>query len=179
MIHLFAVGSYSISLGPDCTYFLYSTDLFFFPTFLAFCALSYWLYNLIDQHFTSNSIKTFTFLIGVLQCTSYFLVAFSDPGIVRPNPDKIITKENKGTVCGKCGADIEHRSYHCSRCDVCIRGYDHHCPWTSKCIGEKNLCQFYFFLVMTPVYFLCLMGLIMGAGIQSATKHHIRVGPMI
>ncbi len=44
------------------------------------------------------------------------------------------------------------KTFHCSYCDVCVIGYDHHCPWTSKCIGKKNLVQFYIFLFYTPIF---------------------------
>lgn len=45
---------------------------------------------------------------------------------------------------------------HCEECEVCIEGYDHHCPWTSKCIGKKNLTYFYIWIfssLFSIVYF--------------------------
>ena len=57
-------------------------------------------------------------------------------------------------LCRKCNIRVSKGTYHCSDCDVCIRDYDHHCPWTSKCIGGGNLCRFYVFLGMVPVYMI-------------------------
>ena len=43
--------------------------------------------------------------------------------------------------------DLDKRTEHCTECGICIMGSDHHCPWTSKCIGKKNLCLFNCFLI--------------------------------
>lgn len=48
---------------------------------------------------------------------------------------------------------------HCEDCDVCVMGLDHHCPWTSKCIGKKNICYFYIYVTFT---FILLFYLILG-----------------
>ncbi len=41
--------------------------------------------------------------------------------------------------CPRCNVWTDKDVYHCRHCDACIEGYDHHCPWTSKCIGAKNM----------------------------------------
>ena len=43
---------------------------------------------------------------------------------------------------------------HCKTCNICIIEQDHHCPWTGKCIGKYNICQFYSFLVAIFTYML-------------------------
>ena len=43
------------------------------------------------------------------------------------------------------------------RCGMCIEEYDHHCDWVGKCIGKKNMSDFYFimiWIVMVIVYFI-------------------------
>ena len=42
--------------------------------------------------------------------------------------------------------DIDKNVEHCADCDVCIIGNDHHCPWSSKCVGYKNINMFKLFI---------------------------------
>ena len=53
-------------------------------------------------------------------------------------------------------ADVEH----CTDCGVCIADMDHHCPWTSKCIGSKNMRQFYCFVGSTLTYIVYIMAVL-------------------
>ena len=55
---------------------------------------------------------------------------------------------NKYRKCNECcfWVGINDKVNHCYDCDICVEGYDHHCPWTSKCIGRKNLFTFYGFM---------------------------------
>jgi len=79
---------------------------------------------------------------------SLTVVAFSNPGIVQWHP---IPKSERWTFCDRCRSYRPPRSIHCNECKVCIEGYDHHCPWTSKCVGKKNLKVFHVFLLSTMV----------------------------
>jgi hypothetical protein len=54
----------------------------------------------------------------------------------------------------KCSFKVPKQSRHCADCGICVYEYDHHCPWTSKCIGGRNLKRFYFFLSFTPIYLI-------------------------
>ena len=51
-------------------------------------------------------------------------------------------------ICRKCNIvqDLDKGTEHCVDCDICIMGNDHHCPWTSKCVGKKNINIFYIFI---------------------------------
>ena len=52
---------------------------------------------------------------------------------------------------------MQKGTQHCRDCGVCIKNFDHHCPWTSKCIGEKNLSKFYVFVTLTFTYIIYCM----------------------
>jgi palmitoyltransferase len=39
------------------------------------------------------------------------------------------------------------RTKHCKDCGRCVSTHDHHCPWLGNCIGEKNRCFFYWYVV--------------------------------
>jgi len=53
------------------------------------------------------------------------------------------------TLCHVCNLVPPEGSFHCDECQVCIEGYDHHCPWTSKCIGKKNVMDFYGWITLS------------------------------
>ncbi|CEM01020.1 unnamed protein product [Vitrella brassicaformis CCMP3155] len=64
-------------------------------------------------------------------------------------------------MCEVCGVLVPPEALHCVDCQVCIDKFDHHCPWTSKCIGRKNITDFYVFLVCafgTVIYLTICMG---------------------
>lgn len=51
---------------------------------------------------------------------------------------------------------------------------DHHCPWTGKCIGQKNLCFFYAFLVCLTIHIL-YVGVVTGMN-AITTGFHVNNG---
>ncbi|KAL4471564.1 hypothetical protein ABPG74_008457 [Tetrahymena malaccensis] len=48
--------------------------------------------------------------------------------------------------CLSCHIEQKIRSKHCKICNRCVATYDHHCPWIGNCVGEKNRCNFWWFL---------------------------------
>ena len=85
---------------------------------------------------------------------NFFQITFTHCFIVNPGFPKNdigrqtgIPKENY-KFCPECKFyyDLNKKVNHCFDCGICIEGYDHHCPWVSKCIGNKNLYSFYFFM---------------------------------
>ena len=85
---------------------------------------------------------------------NFFQITFTYCFIINPGFPKNdigrqtgIPKENY-KFCPECKFyyDLNKKVNHCFDCGICIEGYDHHCPWVSKCIGNKNLYSFYFFM---------------------------------
>jgi DHHC palmitoyltransferase len=59
-------------------------------------------------------------------------------------------------VCSHCQLAPPLRSHHCSRCQRCVATFDHHCELVGNCIGERNRCMFWWFLLTQAVAFaLC------------------------
>jgi len=50
------------------------------------------------------------------------------------------------------------RSRHCDVCGSCIMVYDHHCPWINNCVGARNYCYFYLFIVFMELDLLFTLG---------------------
>jgi len=50
--------------------------------------------------------------------------------------------------CTVCHIDQPIRAKHCKVCDRCVETFDHHCSWLGNCIGERNRCVFYWYLVI-------------------------------
>ena len=77
-----------------------------------------------------------------------------DPGIITKeyyleNYDFTKMKIKNYRVCRKCNIvmDLDKGVEHCVDCNICIIGNDHHCPWTSKCVGKKNILMFRIFII--------------------------------
>ena len=84
---------------------------------------------------------------------TYTLTCIMDPGIITPdyymeNYDVDKMKLENYRICKKCNAirDLDRGVEHCIDCDICIIGNDHHCPWSSKCVGKKNISMFRLFI---------------------------------
>lgn len=49
--------------------------------------------------------------------------------------------------CAICQFAPPIRSHHCKECNRCVATFDHHCQLVGMCIGERNRCIFWWFLV--------------------------------
>ena len=73
------------------------------------------------------------------------VLALKDPGVV---PLSSEPRDEPSTFWDRCEGYRPIGAIHCNDCNVCIEEYDHHCPWSSKCIGKRNVMVFHTFLVL-------------------------------
>jgi hypothetical protein len=111
----------------------------------------YYLWN-----FLTPFVRVFGPLVYLTQMGSYSYTAFSNPGIVLRKITPLDMKNFSSTkknyrICSICNVimDMDTETSHCEDCNLCIEGHDHHCPWTSKCIGKRNLKSFYMFVAFS------------------------------
>ena len=122
--------------------------------FFYFC-----LWNILNVAVKASGLS----LLG-FQLLTYISLILSNPGTPSKeywieNFDNSVTKVTNYRICQHCQIvmDLDKGTEHCIDCNVCVEGLDHHCPWSSKCIGRKNLKLFYLFLGSTCFLFVFLM----------------------
>ena len=110
--------------------------------------------------------------------TFLVLTTISDPGVVTKEyylenykADKTIIKNFR--ICRKCNIvmDLDKGTEHCVECGICVMNNDHHCPWTSKCVGKKNLWIFNCFLVSLGAHILYLIFALVSLAVYSASTN--------
>lgn len=113
------------------------------------------LYFLYIAKYLIISVFIIGLFIALIQNASYIYTALINPGLAVYEPNNINYYDTNRRFCNKCKIYVNSdTTYHCYYCDICIIDHDHHCPWTSKCIGRKNLISFYVFVTSTFVLFL-------------------------
>ena len=165
-------GNPKIVIGPDWGYALFLHLFLLVITILFYIGL--WQYLFIY-------IKILGIIIYLLFFTTYTLTCIMNPGIITPiyyleyyQVEKM--KLNNYRICSTCNAiqDLDKGVEHCSDCDVCIIGNDHHCPWSSKCIGYKNINMFRYFIccMFVHIFFLTFSAVIaaINVGMQKNIK---------
>lgn len=60
--------------------------------------------------------------------------------------------------CAHCAARQPARAHHCKVCDRCVATFDHHCGVLGTCVGERNRCRFWWFLLSHT----CVLALAIG-----------------
>lgn len=70
-------------------------------------------------------------------------------------------------ICPVCQIvmNLDDQTEHCEDCNICVEGNDHHCPWTSKCVGKRNIKIFYLFTGSTFFLLFYLMFSLFSIGI--------------
>jgi hypothetical protein len=128
-------------IGPHWPMFLCTSTLISFVIYLFL--RTFWK-NL------NNFFKISGILIYVIFFTSYTYTFLINPGYPKHDlQSETGEPRNKYRFCGECKmwVNIDKKVNHCFDCNICVEGYDHHCPWTSKCIGRRNLNSFYIFII--------------------------------
>ena len=144
-------GDPLIIIGPN---YIIVIGLLSFITFI-FITFFYSFWKYLNLFFKILGILNFlSFLL------SYLYTVLINPGYPKHDLEsKTGEPRDKFRWCGACKiyVSIEKKTNHCFDCGICIEGYDHHCPWTSKCIGRRNLYSFYTFvstIFIMIIYFI-------------------------
>ena len=133
-------GDPLIMLGPN--YILFIGFLSFISIIFICFFYTFWSHLLFIY-------KILGIIIYLLFFFSYSYTALINPGFPKHDLEgKTGEPRGKFRWCGACKIwiSIEKKTNHCFDCGICVEGYDHHCPWTSKCIGRRNLISFYIFI---------------------------------
>lgn len=117
------------------------------------------LYLFCDYY--SRLFKVIGMLLSLCFMLSYTYTFVINPGYpVNDNDRRNGEPREDFRFCTDCKfwVSLNKNVNHCFDCGICVEGYDHHCPWTSKCIGKKNLYSFYAFMTSILLifgYFIC------------------------
>lgn len=150
--------------GPDRAYFWAAFWMILVPC-VAFLAAV--VPNLIKHLHLGWIVIIPHCLFSFLILASFFITAFSDPGIIprlppsphsnpfdAPPPAHINTTIATGSMkvafqrkyCDTCELYRPVRAIHCGICNNCVDTFDHHCPWVGNCIGKRNYRYFLVFI---------------------------------
>jgi hypothetical protein len=75
----------------------------------------------------------------------------ANPSRTSDHEDDSFFRGTRRKRCDMCQFDPLIRSHHCRVCDRCVACFDHHCQFLGTCIGERNHCRFWWFLVVQTV----------------------------
>lgn len=128
--------------------------MYIFLTGLVFAVVVTFLYCFWDIYTTSFKVIGIIFLF--LFQLSYTYTFVINPGYPHNDNDRKNGEPREDfRFCSDCKfyVSVHKKVNHCYDCGICVEGYDHHCPWTSKCIGRKNLYSFYMFMTSIMLIF--------------------------
>ena len=138
-----------IVIGPEWP----STLIIIISFFLFIIFYFYFFKNLINQ-----KIKFYGIILSFIDIILYFICFLINPGI----PPKELWIENyfknknnnknfSNKICRDCKIIMESNENieHCKICNICVMGMSSHSFWIGKCIGKKNKCYYYCFILMT------------------------------
>jgi len=132
-------------IGPNWR--LYLCFSFSMSALYYFLLVNFWNYI----NLTPKILGIIIYLIFYLSYTYTFLI---NPGYPKHDIGPV-SEESKEMLkyCKRCKIWVnkQKNTIHCDICGICIEEYDHHCIWTSKCIGEGNICSFNIFVIFTCI----------------------------
>ena len=99
-----------------------------------------------------------TVLVFVVQQLLQTRLLLSNPGLaaledVYEFDPPLREREVRQLYCRECDIIKWGGVEHCIDCNVCMLDNDHHCPWSSKCIADRNLINFHWFVGSTVFFF--------------------------
>ncbi|KQJ84045.1 hypothetical protein BRADI_5g18331v3 [Brachypodium distachyon] len=54
---------------------------------------------------------------------------------------------SRDLTCSHCHLIQPPRTKHCHDCEKCVLQFDHHCAWLGTCIGKRNHCRFWWYVL--------------------------------
>ena len=142
-------GDSIIIIGPQYPFIIIT---FFLITILyIFIYKSYIIYiQSISIRYIGGSLYFFWMIF-------FFIISLKNPGYPKTNLESIRGSKQM-SYCDKCELWNKPKSltYHCSKCDICIEGHKFHFFITGHCIGSKNKKEFYWFIIISIIFFIYL-----------------------
>ena len=144
-------GNPILTIGPDWIYYV----LLSIAITGGFLFLFIYFHQYMPYYLIFSGIVTY--LLFIIVYTRLFIY---NPGFPENIDITSIKKARKNYMyCSICDLWLNKntRIKHCNRCGMCIEEYDHHCDWIGKCVGKKNMSDFYFimiWIVMVIIYFI-------------------------
>ena len=158
---IFTYGKYKIFLydSKGEPLFLIGPDYSYFISMLIMNLIYFTFFNYLFITITKFYIAIIGIILNFLQLLFFILACIKNPGLPRKelqNELLLINEPNKYKRCQSCSFIIDKTKnyYHCVICECCCEGYDHHCPWTSKCVGKRNIFYFNGMLFMISTIFI-------------------------
>ena len=155
-----------IIIGPNYITFFY----FIFGITLLFLCFFYSFWYYLNSFYQKLGISVYLI----------FLISYSHASLINQGypknilESKVMEEKNKFKWCNICKIwiNINRKSYHCKECDICIEGFDHHCPWITKCIGRRNVCTFYIFILSIFLIIFYLMIALFNVDMRKKRKYN-------
>ena len=102
-----------------------------------------------------------------------------DPGYPPKEPVnflKIVENLECNSLCPNCETIYTPELRHCYICNRCIDRFDHHCNWINNCVGKRNHCVFYLYIITLLTYFLIIDATFLYNVHTSVTEDDLRNG---
>ncbi|CDW75853.1 dhhc zinc finger domain containing protein [Stylonychia lemnae] len=133
-------------------------------------------YSIDDEFSMTNKILMVS---NFLFTSVFFLLSWlTDPGYLEQSDRidflQIVPKFEPHQLCPDCSLIRTQRCRHCNICNKCVERYDHHCPWINNCVGYRNHCYFYIYIVSLLTYMITVF-FILVTSLESRLKPHLKI----